>query len=167
MSRRLAQATVSARWVGIQGRAILSTKSHHFVVDSPLALGGPNEEVTPLDLVLAALASNAMFVCQRVIEEEDIPLERLATHVTGLFDPRGMRGEPVDPRLQSVHIHFEMVGPTQEQAARVLDAYRARCVIYNTLACALPIEIELTLLWPGISMRPAPNGTPSSGRQTR
>ncbi len=164
MPRRLAQAAVSARWIGIPGRAILSTKSHHFVVDSPLALGGPNEEVTPLDLVLAAFAGNAMFVCRRVIEDEGVVVERLTAHVIGLFDPRGMRGEPVDPRLQAIEIHFEMVGPSQEQAARILDAYRARCVIYNTLACALPIAIELTLQSPAASTRLASGGS-SPGSQ--
>jgi uncharacterized OsmC-like protein len=157
MAGRLAQATVTARWIGLQGRAILSTKSHHFVVDSPLALGGPNEEVTPLDLILASVAANAAFVGERVMQEEAIPFERFAVYVTGTFDPRGMRGEPVDPRLRAIHVQFVLAGPTAEQAARVIDAYRARCAIYNTLSCALPIEIELDLA-SSADAPPATNG---------
>jgi uncharacterized OsmC-like protein len=143
MVSRLATACVTSRSVGIRGRAIISAKNHHLVVDSPLSLGGPNEEVNPIDLLLASLASHCEFICERAAVQNRIPLTSLAINVWGEFDPHGAAGEPVDPALRSILIRLALTGPSALEIDTLIDAIKTRCTIYTTLCRAVPITIEV------------------------
>lgn len=145
MATRLASGTVTARLSGLRGRAITTAKGHHFVVDSPLTLGGPNEEINPLDLLLASLATHVAFVCERLAQEMGIALRAVAVTVTGEFDPRGVRGEPVDPQIQAISVRLNLGGPAQTEADVLAEAVRTRCLIYTTLARAVPITLQTVL----------------------
>lgn len=150
MTFRLATATVSARLSGQRGRAIVTAKGHHFIVDSPLTLGGPNEEVNPIDLLLSSLASHGAFMCERIARETSIPLKSVSMLATGSYDPRGVMGEPVDPRIQAIKLRIAFEGITVEQGQALADAYRARCPVYATLSRATPIELEVTCDMPPV-----------------
>ncbi|MBC7810246.1 MAG: OsmC family protein [Burkholderiales bacterium] len=145
MTSRLATTVVISRLIGLRGRAIVTAKGHHLVVDSPLSLGGPNEEVNPVDLLLSALATSNTFVCERAAQEIGIPIQKLSVIVMGDLDPRGTYGEPVDPRIQAVRVRVLLAGPTAEQAEMLCRAIRARCPVYATLSRAVEIEIETVL----------------------
>jgi uncharacterized OsmC-like protein len=153
---RLATAQVSSQSVGLKGRGIISAKNHHLVVDSPLALGGPNEELNPIDLLLAALASHGMFVCEKAAQELAIPLKSITITSSGDFDPRGVTGELVDPRIQTIRIWMMLCGPNPAQAEMLVAALKTRCTIYTTLSRALVMHVEVVLdkpdETPGFSM---------------
>ena len=57
MTSQLTTASVTSRLTNQPGRTIVTARGHHFVVDSPAPLGGPNEELNPIDLLLSALAT--------------------------------------------------------------------------------------------------------------
>jgi uncharacterized OsmC-like protein len=124
---------------------MVTARGHHFVVDSPPPLGGPNEEINPIDLLLSALATCGTFVCEKAAQEMSFPLDRVTVTVAGDFDPRGICGEPVDPRLQAVRVRLALFGPNQPQAETLVAAFQSRCPVYTTLARATPITIELTV----------------------
>jgi putative redox protein len=135
MSNPLATASVTSRLSGLSGRAIVAARGHHFIVDSPPPLGGPNEEINPIDVLLAALATCGTFVCETAAQEMNIPLEAIAVTAAGDFDPRGVCGE---------------AGPTEGQAEALAEAFRTRCPVYTTLSRAAPVELE-------IAVDPSPN----------
>lgn len=139
----LATATVSTHLSNAPGRALATARGNHFVVDSPPPLGGPNETVNPLDLFLSALATCAVFVCERAAQEQDIPLHAASATVEGDFDPRGVRGAEVDPRMQAFRVTLHLDGPTPDQAEALVKAFRRRCPIYTTLRRAADIEITV------------------------
>lgn len=145
MTTRLAVATVISRLIGLRGRAIVTAKAHHFVVDSPLSLGGPNEEVNPVDLLLSSLATSATFVCERAAQELNIPLQKAAVIVIGEFDPRGSYGEPIDPRIQTLHLRLLVAGVSAEQAETLANAVKTRCPIYATLSRAVTVELDVAV----------------------
>ena len=145
MSTRLVTASVTSRLSGQPGRAIVTARGHHFVVDSPPPLGGPNEEVNPIDVLLSALATCGTFVCETAALEMDIPLDAVAVTAAGDFDPRGVCGEPVDPRVQEFRVRLGLSGPTAEQAEALAQAFRTRCPVYTTLLRAAPIELEVAV----------------------
>jgi putative redox protein len=148
MSAPLATASVTSRLSNLPGRALVTARGHHFVVDSPPPLGGPNEEINPIDLLLSALATCGTFVCEKAAQEMGLPLDRVTVTVAGDFDPRGVCGEPVDPRLQAVRIRLVLAGPTQMQAEALAAALQSRCPVYTTLARATPMTIELLVETP-------------------
>jgi uncharacterized OsmC-like protein len=153
---------VTSRLSGLRGRAIATAKGHHFIVDSPLTLGGPNEEINPIDLFLASLATHATFICERIAQEAGIPLASIAITVTGDFDPRAVRGEPVEPQLQALKLRLNLVGPSEAQAYTLVEAVRTRCLIYTTLVRAVPIEMETIV--EGLSVIPTADLPPSQTR---
>ena len=145
MSTQLATASVTSRLSDQPGRAIVTARGHHFIVDSPPPLGGPNEEITPVDVLLSALATCGTFVCETAAHEMDIPLDAVAVTAAGDFDPRGVCGEPVDPRIQEFRVRLALSGPTEEQAEALAEAFRTRCPVYATLSRAAPIELEVAV----------------------
>jgi len=116
MSTQLATASVTSRLSGLPGRAIVTARGHHYVVDSPPPLGGPNEEINPIDVLLSALATCGTFVCETAAVEMDVPLDAASVTAAGDFDPRGVCGEPVDPRMQAFRVRLALSGPTEAQA---------------------------------------------------
>ncbi len=143
MANRLAQATVVAQLVGLKGRAILTAKNHHLVVDSPLTLGGPNEELNPVDMLFGALATHVIFVCERAAQENGCTLSGVVARVSGAFDPHTGQDPAAVPYLQSLSLDVRLTGPTETQAAIFTEAIRSRCLMYTTLNRAVPIGLSL------------------------
>ncbi len=148
MSTTLATATALSRLTNIPGRALVSARGHHFVVDSPPPLGGPNEEINPIDVLLGALATCGTFVCETAAAESGFPLHSVELSVAGDFDPRGVCGDPVDPSIQALRLQLKLAGPTAAQGQALAAAFRQRCPVYGTLSKALPIELEVALMEP-------------------
>ena len=140
---KLATASVVSRLSNQSGRAIVAARGHHFIVDSPPPLSGPNEELNPVDLLLSALATCGTFVCERVAWEQGILLNGVALSVAGDFDLRGVCGEPFDPRIQAIRIRLSLDGPTREQSELLAQAFKTRCPVYTTLARAADIEMQV------------------------
>jgi len=143
MSTTLATASASSRLSNEPGRALLAMRGQHLVTDSPPTLGGPNEAPNPVELLLAALAACATFVCERAAGEMGIALAGVSVTAAGDFDPRGVCGEPFDPRFQAIRLRLALEGVDAAQADALLHALRTRCPVYTTLARATGIELSL------------------------
>jgi uncharacterized OsmC-like protein len=124
---------------------MVTARGHHFVVDSPAPLGGPNEEINPVDVLLSALATCGTFVCETAAQEMGIPLDSIAVTAAGDFDPRGLCGQGVNPRMQGFRVRLVLSGPTAAQAEALVDAFRTRCPVFTTFTRAAPIEVEIVL----------------------
>lgn len=143
MNPTLATASAGCRLSNEPGRALLAMRGQHLVVDSPPTLGGPNEAANPVELLLAALAACATFVCERAAQESGVPLRGVEVRVAGDFDPRGVCGEPVDPRFRGIRVRLSLDGPDPDGAQKLLAAFKARCPVYTTLARATDVEVTL------------------------
>jgi putative redox protein len=143
MSDKLATALASSQLSNVAGRAIVSARGHHIIVDSPPPLGGPNEELNPIDVLLGALATCGTFVCETAAKEKGIAVDRIAVSVAGDFDPRGVCGDPVDSSIQALRIRLSISGPSQDEAEALADEFRKRCPVYGTLAKAVSIEMDV------------------------
>lgn len=143
MTTKLATTTASCRLSNEPGRALLTIRGQHVVTDSPPTLGGPNEAANPVELLLSALAGCAVFVCERAAQEMGIDLRAVSVTAMGEFDPRGVCGEPFDPRFQGFKVRFSLEGPDALQRERLLEAFKSRCPVYATLSRAAPVEVML------------------------
>jgi uncharacterized OsmC-like protein len=145
MTNQLATASVTSHLSNQAGRAIVTARGHHVIVDSPAPLGGPNEEINPVDLLLSALATCGTFVCETAAQEMDIPLHGIGVTAAGDFDPRGLCGQGINPRMRAFRVRLALSGPTEEQAEALAEAFRTRCPVFTTFSRAAPIELEITL----------------------
>ncbi len=136
----MSAAPLKAELTGAFGRAIVSTRSHRFVVDSPPLFNGPNEALNPVEMLLGSLATCGIFVCEAVAQDEGIPLTGGTASVVG-----EMSADPTNMGLQWAHVTLVLNGVTQEQGQALVEAFRTRCPIYGTIAKAAPIEIEVVV----------------------
>lgn len=143
MAAPLSTATATSRLSNEPARALLTVRGLHFVSDAPPPLGGSNESPNPVELMLAALAACGTFVFERAAQEMDIPLTAVSVVAAGDFDPRGVCGEPVDPRFQAIRVRVSLSGPDAAQQQALLQAFRTRCPVYGTLARAVDVALEL------------------------
>ncbi|MDP1647682.1 MAG: OsmC family protein [Rubrivivax sp.] len=143
MSATLATASASCRLSNEPGRALLTIRGQHVVTDSPPTLGGPNEAANPVEMLLSALASCAVFVCERAAQEMGIALNAVSATAAGDFDPRGVCGEPFDPRFQGFKVRLTLDGPNEAQSEALLQAFKARCPVYTTLSRAAAVEVTM------------------------
>jgi uncharacterized OsmC-like protein len=141
----LATASATSRLSNQPGRAIVTARGNHFVVDSPAALGGPNEERNPLDLMLGALATCATFICETAAQEMEIDLQAITVTAAGDLDSRGLCNGEINPRMQAFRVRLAMSGPTEREAEALVEAFRTRCPVYTTFSRAAPVEVEIAL----------------------
>ena len=71
----LATATVTVDLSNQPGRSIVNVRDNYLVVDSVPPLGGPNLEVNPLDLLLAAQGSCGAVIMEKAAIDNDIALD--------------------------------------------------------------------------------------------
>lgn len=141
----LTTATASAQLSNQPGRAIVSARGNHFIIDSVPPLEGPNEERNPLDLILGSLATCGRFIFERVAEEQALSLTDIVTEVEADFDPSGVAGADVDPRIQALRVNITVNGISEEQADMMVEQFEQRCPIYTTLSRSAPIDVSLTV----------------------
>ena len=138
---QLATAKASAQLSNQPGRAIVSARGNHFIVDSVPVIGGPNEELNPLDMMLGALATCGIFIAEKAAQELDVPLGAATATVEGDFDPSGVKTGETNPRIQAFRVHLDLPGADEEQTAALIDNFMRRCPMYTTVSRAAPVEI--------------------------
>jgi uncharacterized OsmC-like protein len=137
----LATASAVAKLANQPGRAIVTARGNHFVVDSVPPINGPNEEINPLDLILGAQATCAAFVYETAAQEMAMPLTDIVASVEADFNPAGVRDGSVNPRIQAMRVHMDLEGATAEQAAQLAEEFKTRCPMYTTMIRATPITV--------------------------
>lgn len=107
---KLTTAVVTST-IMLPGRAIVDTRNNHWVINSPAALGGPNQAVNPLDALLSRLqqASGGIFIYEKAAQGLNIPLEQVLV-TEGDFAVQGLKDGSVNPRIRAL--------PRQAQEAK-------------------------------------------------
>ena len=143
IGQELATISVKAELAGEHGRSLVNVRNHHLIVDSPPPLGGPNEEINPIEILLSALGSCAVLVSQQGAKEMGMSLEAAEVEVSGILDPRGVKGEEVNPRIQKFMVKLALTGVSTQQVEQLSDAIKRRCPVFTTLERSAPIEMNV------------------------
>jgi uncharacterized OsmC-like protein len=104
---------------GIDGRAVASARTNHFVVDDP---GG--EAPNAAELFLAGITGCAVLMVERLAREADLPLTATMAAMEAEREPETARdGVPV---FESTRLTFSFEGLTREQAGELVSTFKAR-----------------------------------------
>jgi uncharacterized OsmC-like protein len=117
--------TVSAASTDTFGRVLCSARNHHVVVDGPEQNGCPGEEITPVEVFLAAVAACGVELVQVIAEDEKLPLKKAVVEISSTQD----RSRPVRPDvslLNSVHVKFRLEGVSRQEGERLIGAFKGR-----------------------------------------
>ncbi|MBI4494773.1 MAG: OsmC family protein [Chloroflexi bacterium] len=120
MADELIVTQARSQTIGIPGRSLSSARGHHFIVDEPAYGGGPGEALTPAEIFLAGVSSCGVLLVQSFAQQSGVPLQRAEAAIEGVRQ----RNDPAN--FQSVHVRFELLGPTQAQAEQLVEAYKHR-----------------------------------------
>ena len=149
----LGTATISASLSNQPGRAIVNVRNNYLIVDSVPPLGGPNLEVNPMDLLLAAQGSCGAVIMERAAIDNDIELGGVIGTVSVDFDARGLVDGSVDPSIQAMRVHWEIDTENDADAHFLIDQWLARCPIYNTLSrAAMDVTVTHKLAGEGTAL---------------
>lgn len=119
------QYTVSGASTDTFGRVLCSARNHHVVVDGPEQNGCPGEEITPVEVFLAAVAACGVELMQVIAKDEKLPLKKVAVEISSVQD----RSRPVRPDMSlfnSVHVKFRLEGVSQQEGERLIGAFKGR-----------------------------------------
>ncbi|HKW25044.1 MAG TPA: OsmC family protein [Terriglobales bacterium] len=117
--------TVSAASTDTFGRVLCSARNHHVVVDGPEQNGCPGEEITPVEVFLAAVAACGVELVQVIAKDEKLPLKKAVVEISSTQD----RSRPVRPDvslLNSVHVKFRLEGVSRQEGERLIGAFKGR-----------------------------------------
>jgi uncharacterized OsmC-like protein len=125
------------------GRVRVGVREHALTVDGPVQNGCPGEAPTPVELLLAAVASCGTELVEVLARDEGVPLRKIAVAARGTIDRDNQPREDVTV-LNEVALDFALSGPTQAQAEALVAAFQRRCPIYGTLAVA-SLRVDVTV----------------------
>ena len=114
-----------ARSTDTFGRVLGSSRQQHFVVDGPVENGCPGEAITPGELFMAGVACCGVELLQVIARDRDIALHGVEATIEGKID----RANPVRTDVtvfNSVRLSFRLKGVDEDQAALLVEAFKAR-----------------------------------------
>ena len=123
------------------GRALVEAGLHP-------ASGGAGDLACSGDMLLEALVACAGVTLRSVAVNRDIPVAGGRVTAEGDLDFRGTmavdRDAPVG--FRAIRLRFELEGQiTEEELGTLIEATERYCVVYQTLANAIPLSVSHTL----------------------
>ena len=119
------QYRVHARSTDTFGRVLAGCRQHHVVVDGPVENGCPGEAITPAELFLAGVAACGVELLQVIARDRGDGLDAVEAEIEGTID----RATPVREDVtvfNSVRLSLTLRGVEQDQARRLVEAFKAR-----------------------------------------
>ena len=116
---------VDARSTSTFGRVLCSARTHHFIIDGPVANGCPGEELTPPEAFLSGVAACGVELVQVIAREQSLPVSDVAVRVHAVVD----RSRPVRPDVtlfNTVRLRFTLSGVPRERAGELIEQFQRR-----------------------------------------
>ena len=125
MTSTIREYEVGASSTHVFGRVLCNARNHHFIVDGPVQNGCPGEELTPPEIFLSGVASCGVELLQVIGKEQNVPVTRAAVRIQAMLD-RGRQPRPDVTLFNAVKLEFEIAGPSQAQAAALVEGFKRR-----------------------------------------
>jgi uncharacterized OsmC-like protein len=116
---------VNARSTATFGRVLCSARTHHFIIDGPVANGCPGEELTPPEAFLAGVASCGVELVQVIAREQSVPVGDVTVRIEAIVD----RSRPVRPDVtlfNAVRVRFTLAGVPRDRAGGLIEQFQKR-----------------------------------------
>jgi uncharacterized OsmC-like protein len=100
------------------GRSINQVRDNQFTIDEPVHLGGPGEQITPVDSFLAGISSCGVLLVQGRARDLKLPLERVEVEL------EARRNRSDTSVFTGIDMRFKLNGPSQAQAVELVEHYK-------------------------------------------
>ena len=109
---------VRSKSASIPGRSVNEIRHHQLVIDEPTHLGGPGEQITPADAFLSGVSACGVLLVQGRARDTGITLESIDVNL------EAVRHRSDTSVFQRIDMTFRLAGPTQSQAAALVEHYK-------------------------------------------
>ena len=101
------------------GRAMNQVRDNQLIIDEPTHLGGPGERMTPADAFLSGVSACGALLVQGRARDTNVRLDRISV------DLEAVRHRSDTSVFQRIEMHFHLSGPSQQEAAALVDHYKS------------------------------------------
>lgn len=111
-------------------------RGHKVIVDEPIPLGGTDQGMNPVELLLSALGACQSIVARTYAKKFGIDLQTFWVELEGEIDLDGFSGKPgVRPGFQTINtvFHIETSAP-KEKVDAFKEYVEAHCPVGDTIA---------------------------------
>jgi uncharacterized OsmC-like protein len=117
-------------------RFLMSARANHFVADASAGRGGAGEALLAGELFLSSLLACGLAI---IVDEG-----AKAGHAVTVRADASSAGDPDDnTRYSRIELAFRFAGLDQGAAEGLVERFKARCPIYNTVARSAPITVAV------------------------
>lgn len=131
-----------AVWSGQGVRLTARSRKHTVVIDEPTSLGGTDEGMNPVEIVLAGLGGCMTVLAPMLAPRHDVDLKGFRALVEGDLDPDGfMEKAPVRPGFSAIRVKLEFTTTASDDLVAALAEHIERvCPVRDTL-CGVPVTV--------------------------
>lgn len=145
----MAIATFKATTKGLDGLKVeANARGFKVTLDEPPELGGTDQGMNPVELLLCALGACQVIVAKAYAKKFRVPFEDFHVELEGDLDPAGFMGKKgVKPGFQQIryHIHITTDAP-EERVHEFIKFIEATCPVGDTLARPVPLVLADTII---------------------
>jgi len=131
---------------GLQSKVQL--RDHKLIVDEPKNFGGKDEGPSPVELILAALATCQEITFKAFATALDINLESVNVNLNGKLDLRGFLGlnKTIRPGFQSItgNVDIKSTSP-QVEINKLISIVNQHCPVLDILTKGVPVKLNQKL----------------------
>lgn len=114
--------------------AVVRARAHHWDADEPLSVGGTDLAGTPMEMLLASLASCTLITLRMYAQRKGWVIDSVGVRVEGVHDPAG--------RLAGASIVLSF-GDTLDEAQRLrLVEIAGKCPVHKVLAGGIRLDVR-------------------------
>jgi uncharacterized OsmC-like protein len=116
---------VAAQSTATFGRVLCNARTHHFIIDGPVANGCPGEALTPPEAFLSGVAACGVELVQVIAREQSVPIGEVHVRIHALVD----RNKPVRQDVtvfNAVRLSFSLAGVPNERAGILIEQFKKR-----------------------------------------
>lgn len=139
---------VTARLVpGTSTEVAVTAGRHEFTIDEPPALAGTDNGATPVEHLLAALASCQVITVKVWAAKLGITVDEVSVDLAGDIDLRGFFGvdDDVRPGYGDIGVNLAISGPeSRETYDELIRQVTAHCPVLDSLTAGLPVTTTVT-----------------------
>ena len=112
------------------------TRGHKVIIDEPVALGGTDQGMNPVELLLSALGACQSIVARTYAKKFEIDLQSFWVELEGDIDLDGFFGKSdVRPGFQTINTVFHIETNASHEKVEAFKEYiEAHCPVGDTIA---------------------------------
>lgn len=132
---------------GTNTQVDITAGQHEFTIDEPPALGGVDSGASPVEHLLAALASCQIITTQVWATKLGLRIDDVSVELTGPIDLRGFLGveQHVRAGFEDVQVSVRITGPEPAGAYQeLIGKVEEHCPVLDNLTAGVPVRTTIS-----------------------